>query len=65
MGKEKADLEEDKGKLELIAHQSFKSNDELVRVVDFLNKTLKPKKIMFGITKEKDKEQMTIRIYEF
>ena len=58
-------LEEDSGKLELIAHKSFSANDELVRVVDFLNKNLKAKKIMFGITKDKKENQMTINVYEF
>lgn len=53
----------DQGKLELIAHQTFSAQQELVRVVDFMNKSLKSKGIMFGITKDKD--QMTINIYEF
>lgn len=53
------------GKLELIAFKSFSSNDELVYVIDFLNKSLKDKKIMFGLTKDKEHEQMTINVYEF
>jgi hypothetical protein len=57
--------EEEHGKLELIAHKSFNANDELVRVVDFLNKNLKAKQIMFGISKDKDKDTMTINVYEF
>lgn len=57
--------EEELGKLELIAHKSFKANDELVRVVDFLNKNLKAKQIMFGISKDKDNDRMTINVYEF
>lgn len=55
--------DKDQGKLELMAHQTFSAHQELVRVVDFLNKNLKSKRIMFGITKDKD--QMTINIYEF
>lgn len=55
----------DQGKLELIAFKSFPSNDELVYVIDFLNKNLKDKKIMFGLTKDKEHQQMTINIYEF
>ena len=31
-------------KLQLVAHKSFKANDELVKIVDFLNKNLKSKK---------------------
>jgi hypothetical protein len=58
-------LEEDRGKLELIACKSFKANDELVKVIDFFNKNLKSKKIMFGITKDKENDTMTINIYEF
>jgi len=58
-------LEKDHGKLELIAHKNFSANDELIRVVDFLNKNLKEKKIMFGISKDKEKNQMTINVYEF
>jgi len=58
-------VEQDSGKLELIAHKSFPASDELVRVVDFLNKNLKTKKIMFGVSKDKETNLMTINIYEF
>jgi len=58
-------LEEERGKLELIACRSFKANDELVRVVDFFNKNLKSKQVMFGISKDKENDSMTINIYEF
>ncbi|MDD3364370.1 MAG: YpmA family protein [Syntrophomonas sp.] len=57
--------EENEGKLELISCKSFQANDELVRVVDFLNKNLKSKKVMFGISKDKENDLMTINIYEF
>ncbi len=53
------------GKLELIALKNFSVNDELVYVVDFLNKNLKNKKIMLGLSKDKKADQMTIKIYEF
>ncbi|MDD4802315.1 MAG: YpmA family protein [Syntrophomonas sp.] len=53
------------GKLELITSKSFPANDDLVRIVDFLNKNLKYKNIMFGITKDKQNNQMSINIYEF
>lgn len=56
---------EDKGKLEIIAVKNFTENKDLVYVVDFLNKSLKDKGIMFGITKDKEKKEMTINIYEF
>jgi hypothetical protein len=55
----------DSDKLELIALKNFSANDELVYVVDFLNKSLKNKNIMFGLSKDKQTDQMTIKIYEF
>ncbi len=58
-------MEEDKAKLELIAFKTFNANPDLVYVIDFLNKSLKDKKIMFGLTKDKGKAEMTINIYEF
>jgi len=57
--------QKDPGKLELIALKSFSTNYELVYVIDFLNKSLKDKKIMFGLSKDKQADQMTIKIYEF
>lgn len=54
----------DDGKLELIATKSFKSYDEMYKVVDFLNKILKEKKVIFGLTKDKSNDTMTISIYE-
>ncbi|MGI5880386.1 MAG: YpmA family protein [Syntrophomonadaceae bacterium] len=58
-------MEEENGKLELIAFRTFSANNELVYIIDFLNKSLKQKNIMFGLTKDKEKEEMTINIYEF
>jgi hypothetical protein len=52
------------GKLELIAHKSFTNYDQMYLVVDFLNKSLKDKKLMFGLTKDSKKDKMTITIYE-
>ncbi|MEA1960405.1 MAG: YpmA family protein [Bacillota bacterium] len=57
-------MDENKGKLELLAWKSFSPNDDLVRVVDFLNKTLKEKDLMFGIAKDKEKNGMVITVYE-
>ncbi len=56
--------ETESGKLELIARRNFPVNYDLVKVVDFLNKNLKDKKIMFGVSKDREKDQMTISIYE-
>lgn len=58
-------VDDQQGKLELIAFKSFSANDELVYIIDFLNKNLKDKHIMFGLTKDREKEEMTINIYEF
>jgi len=57
-------VSDDKGKLELIAFKSFPSNPELIYIIDFLNKSLKEKRIMFGLTKNKEKNEMIINIYE-
>ncbi|GAB4260344.1 YpmA family protein [Thermincola ferriacetica] len=54
----------DKDKLELIAAKSFDEYDQMYKVIDFLNKTLKHKKVMFGLTKNTEKKTMTISIYE-
>jgi hypothetical protein len=56
--------EEKTGKLNLIATKSFASNPDLVYVIDFLNRSLKGKKVMFGIKKNKETNEMIINIYE-
>jgi len=57
-------VKNDPGKLELIAFKSFPSYGEMYQVVDFLNKSLKDKKLMFGLTKDRESQTMTITIYE-
>lgn len=57
-------MSEDKGKLELIAARSFPASPEMIQLVDFLNKSLKDKAVMFGLTKDKEKNEMTLTIYE-
>jgi len=56
-------VEQETDKLELIASKHFKSYNEMYKVVDYLNKTLKHKKVMFGLNKNQD-GTMTINIYE-
>lgn len=51
------------GKLELVATKNFSSSDELYKVVDFLNKSLKQHNLMFGL-KNSEKNEMIITIYE-
>lgn len=59
-------MEEGKeAKLEMIATKSFPANPELVKVIDYLNRSLKHKRVMFGLKKDKEKEEMIINIYEF
>ncbi|MFZ5651561.1 MAG: YpmA family protein [Bacillota bacterium] len=60
--KEGPDQKEDK--LEVIATKSFPPYSDMYRVVDFLNKSLKEKKVMFGLTKDRKSGMMTITIYE-
>ncbi len=50
------------GKLELIALKNFPADDQLYKVIDFLNKSLKEHKLMFGLSKSGD--SMTVSIYE-
>jgi len=57
--------EPEQGKLELIAHKNFTMYEDMYKVVDFLNKNLKDKKIMFGLSKNNDENTLTISIYEF
>lgn len=47
-----------------IATRTLKAHDELYKVVDFLNKTLKHKKLIFGLTKNNAEDTMTISVYE-
>jgi uncharacterized FlaG/YvyC family protein len=52
----------DAGKLELMAKKEIAYNDDLYKLVDFLNKNLKNKHVIFGISKSNDKA--IISIYE-
>lgn len=49
-------------KLELLARKEISFNDDLYLLVDFLNKNLKQKGVIFGISKNEDKA--IISIYE-
>jgi len=53
---------EENGKLELKASLEIDSSPELYRVIDFLNKNLKEKKLIFGLSKADGK--MKVSIYE-
>jgi len=56
-------MTQEKAKLDFIAHKSFEEHGEMYKIVDFLNKSLKDKKLMFGLTKDKA-GKMKISIYE-
>jgi hypothetical protein len=58
-------VDEDKDKLNLIAVKTFPANNNYIYLIDFLNKSLKEKRVMFGLTKDKEKNEMTVNIYEF
>ena len=49
-------------KLELIATQTLPYNEDLYILIDFLNRTLKEKKAIFGVSQRND--QMVVSIYE-
>jgi molybdate-binding protein len=52
-------------KLELVATKSFAEYEEMYKVIDFLNKNLKEKRVMLGLKKDKEKKRLYINIYEF
>ena len=51
-------------KLDLIASKTFTAWDDLYKVVDFLNKSLKHKKVILGLNKNKEELTMTVNVYE-
>jgi hypothetical protein len=52
------------GKLELICAQQFDVYDDMYKIVDYLNRNLRKYNLMFGLSKDKEKESMMINIYE-
>lgn len=56
--------EERDSQLKLIATKSLAANPDLVYLVDFLNRSLKEKKVIFGVKKNKETNEMIINIYE-
>lgn len=49
-------------KLELIATQTIPYNENLYILIDFLNRTLKHKDLIFGVSQKND--EMLVSIYE-
>ncbi len=50
-------------KLVVLATQKIAAHPELYKIVDMCNRTLKDRKVMFGLTKTGSNE-MTFKIYE-
>ncbi|HHP51251.1 MAG TPA: DUF4264 domain-containing protein [Moorella mulderi] len=50
--------------MRLLASKSFPCSDELYKVVDLLNKTLKDYNLMFGLSKDAEGQTMILSIYE-
>lgn len=57
--------DENEAKLVLIASKSFAYYNDMYKVIDFLNKNIKEKGIMLGLTKEKESDRLNIHVYEF
>lgn len=55
---------EEQGKLVLLATKTLEANKDMYKIVDFLNKTLKEKKVMFGLSQNTAENTMTISVYE-
>ena len=56
---------DENNRIKLIAHRDFDRRDDMYEIVDFLNKNLKTKGLMFGLRNDPDDEKkMTIKIYE-
>jgi hypothetical protein len=54
----------EKEDLNLIATKTLPFNFQLYKLVDFLNKSLKSKNLIFGIKQDSEGKTMTINIYE-
>lgn len=54
-------MEKEQKGLKIIAQKELSNNPELYKLIDFLNKNLKEKNIIFGLSM--DGEKMTVSIY--
>jgi hypothetical protein len=53
-----------KNGLNLIASQTIQYDFQLYKTIDFLNKSLKSRNLIFGLKLNENEETMTICIYE-
>jgi hypothetical protein len=51
-------------KLDVIASKKVPEWDHLYKIIDFLNKNLKDKNIIIGLSKKKFEKEMIVTIYE-
>ncbi len=50
--------------MRLLASKSLAANEELYKIVDLLNKTLKDYHLMFGLSMDTNGQAMILSIYE-
>jgi len=55
---------ESNDKLTMIASITVQESEDFYKVVDFLNRTLKERGLLFGLKKVKNEPKMTLYIYE-
>lgn len=55
---------ESNDKLTMIASITVQESEDFYKVVDFLNRTLKERGLLFGLKKVKNDPKMTLYIYE-
>ena len=58
------DKDTSQDKMELIALKEFTSHGEMYKIVDFLNRSLRDYNLLFGLSKNKEDDTMTISVYE-
>ncbi|MGI5902017.1 MAG: YpmA family protein [Desulfitobacteriia bacterium] len=62
MSEEIKNANDKQGQLHLIASQRFAPDSQMYKIVDFLNRSLRNRNLLFGLTKSED--GMNISVYE-
>lgn len=55
---------ESNNKLTMIASITIQESEDFYKIVDFLNRTLKERGLLFGLKKVKNEPKMTLYVYE-
>ncbi|WP_156946414.1 YpmA family protein [Desulfitibacter alkalitolerans] len=55
---------ESNDKLTIIASITIQESEDFYKIVDFLNRTLKERGLLFGLKKVKNEPKMTLYIYD-